>query len=327
MQYGKKINSLSEIIKEEDENKKNILKGIGNNKTTNKSSKIENGGRKIINYKMSFNNILKNNSNNKFQKIPFKTPDRNRKFENRTVSTDKIKYHKYMNLNNIGNDNSEYINLLKKAISYHIGLQNRTEDESKFRSGLLSAGRSNNNNIIIPIISNKRPNSNFIFSGEQSLNNLMNGVRKVKTSDIINKNYEQSPSEINDTNLNKFSQINKMKNNQKYNLYNKSRNNKTANLSKKNNRFAGIGVFDRDKIFNKFHKIKIEKGMMNSGLISSINQKLLGEYNSRIKQFKNSYLPMVVVEPGMKLNNLNKPLKLEQPNINRYISKSLNKDN
>ena len=50
MQYGKKINSLSEIIKEEDENKKNILKGIGNNKTTNKSSKIENGGRKIINY-------------------------------------------------------------------------------------------------------------------------------------------------------------------------------------------------------------------------------------------------------------------------------------
>ena len=44
---------------------------------------------------------------------------------------------------------------------------------------------------------------------------------------------------------------------------------------------------------NKLHKIKIEKGMMNSGFVSSLNKKLINEYQNRIKQFKNSYLPMV----------------------------------
>ena len=64
----------------------------------------------------------------------------------RSVSTDKVKNHKYANLNSITNDTSAYTNSLKKSIQYKIGLQNRTEDTSKFRTGLLSAGGNSNNN-------------------------------------------------------------------------------------------------------------------------------------------------------------------------------------
>ena len=327
IQYGKKINSISEVIKEEDENIKNNVKGIRNNEMTIKNSKIENNGKIIINHKMSFNNILKNklNINNNFQKIPVKTPNRSRKIKNRNISTNQIKGHKYINLNNIGNDNSEYINSLKQAISYNIGIQNKTENESKLRSGLLSAGRTtNNNDVIIPLISTKRPNSNFIFGGEQLWNNFMNGVKKVKTIDKNNINYGQIPSEKNDTNLKRFIQINsRMKKNKIYNLYNKSRNNKIHNLNKKYNRFMGLEAFDRETLLNKLHKIKIEKGMMNSGFISSINQKLLGDN----KQFKSTYLPMVIVDSRLKINKKNRAIKFEKSNKNLYISKSLDKDN
>ena len=42
-------------------------------------------------------------------------------------------------------------------------------------------------------------------------------------------------------------------------------------------------------MINKLHKIKIEKGMMNTGILSNIN--------NRIKQFKKSYLPLVFNVP------------------------------
>ena len=56
----------------------------------------------------------------------------------------------YAKLNSITNDTSAYTNSLKKSLQYKIGLQNRTEDTSKFRTGLLSAGGNSNNNVIIP---------------------------------------------------------------------------------------------------------------------------------------------------------------------------------
>ena len=152
----------------------------------------------------------------------------------------------------------------------------------------------------------------------------MNGVKKVKTIDKNNINYGQIPSEKNDTNLKRFIQINsRMKKNKIYNLYNKSRNNKNHNLNKKYNRFMGLEAFDRETLLNKLHKIKIEKGMMNSGFISSINQKLLGDN----KQFKSTYLPMVIVDSRLKINKKNRALKFEKSNKNLYISKSLDKDN
>ena len=54
-------------------------------------------------------------------------------------------------------------------------------------------------------------------------------------------------------------------------------------------------------MLNKLHKIKIEKGVMNSGLVSSLNKKLTGEYHSRIKQFKNLYLLWYLMAPIKKI--------------------------
>ena len=177
----------------------------------------------------------------------------------RHVSRDKLNLHHYMNLNSPTNDTSTNTNSLK--ISPPKGTKNFSKDISKFRPGLLSAGGSTNNNIMIPIIPINRPYSNVNFGSVQLWN------KKI----------------INESNF------------QRYNSYNKSRNNKTHD-GKKYNTFIALdimGIREKEKILNKLHKIKIEKGMMNSGLVSSINKRLIEGYQNRIKQFQNSYLPIV----------------------------------
>ena len=310
-------NFINEIIKEEDEYKNNHLKEDKNNKI--KKDKIENYNNK------KNNNIINNNKitfNNKFQTIALKTPKVLHQIKIRSVSTDQVKNHKYTNLNSITNDTSAYTNSLKKSLPYKTGLQNRTEDTSKFRTGLLSAGGSSNNNVIIPIIPMRRPNSNFIFGGEQLWNNFENGVIN-DTEKNKNLNSEKK-MEKKDINIKKSSNIinnmNKISNYQMYNKFSKSRNNRSQDNKKKYNTF--MGMMGGEKIINKLHKIKIEKGMMNSGIVSSLNKKLMGEYHSRIKQFKNSYLPMVFNGAGNKTNKI----KYEHSNKNKFRSKSCNKD-
>ena len=66
--------------------------------------------------------------------------------------------------NNINstNDTSAFTHSSKKYFSPRaLYTQNYTEDLSKFRMGLLSAGSSCNNNIIIPLMSFRMPVSNF----------------------------------------------------------------------------------------------------------------------------------------------------------------------
>ena len=306
-------NFINEVIKEEDEYKNNHLKEEQN----------KNNNKNII------NNNNKNILNIKFQTIALKTPKVPKVFNQikiRSVSTDKVKNHKYANLNSITNDTSAYTNSLKKSLPYKIGLQNRTEDTSKFRTGLLSAGGNSNNNVIIPIIPMRRPNSNFIFGGEQLWNNFENGViNDIEKNKNLNSDKKMEFfSEKKDINIKKSSNIinnmNKISNYQLYNKFSKSRNNKSQDNKKKYNTF--IGMIGGEKIINKLHKIKIEKGMMNSGIVSSLNKKLMGEYHSRIKQFKNSYLPMVFNGAGNKTNKI----KYEHSSKNKFRSKSCNKD-
>ena len=313
-------NFINEVIKEEDEYKNNHLKEkkIKENQNDKKDNKIES-------YNGKNNNRM--NLNNKFHTIAVKTPKVLYKVKMRSSSSDKINNNKYANLNSITNDTSAYTNSLKKSIPYKNGFQNRTEDTSKFRTGLLSAGSSSNNNVIIPLIPMRRPNSNFIFGGEQLWNNFENGV----INDIDkNKNINSDKkleffSEKKDVNIkksnNNINNMNKISNYQMYNKFNMSRNNKSQDNKKKYNTF--MGMIGGEKLINKFHKIKIEKGMMNSGIVSSLNKKLMGEYHSRIKQFKNSYLPRVFNGAGDKNNKI----KYENSHKNKFRSKSCNKDN
>jgi len=70
-------------------------------------------------------------------------------------------------------------------------------------------------------------------------------------------------------------------------------------------------------MINKLHKIKIEKGMMNTGILSNIN--------NRIKQFKKSYLPFVFNDTNKK-NKIKNIFKNEKPIRNIFRSKSCDKN-
>ena len=105
--------------------------------------------------------------------------------------------------------------------------------------------------------------------------------------------------------------INKMSNYQMFIMHNKSRNKNKE--KKKYNTFMEIeDLSKREDMMNKLHKIKIEKGMKSS-IVTSLY--------SKIKQFKNSYLPMVFNNKCQK-NMMKK--KIEK---NKFRTKSCSKDN
>ena len=68
-----------------------------------------------------------------------------------------------------------------------------------------------------------------------------------------------------------------------------------------NNLYIGM-----DKMITKLHKIKIEKGMMNTGIMTSLNEKFNNDYQIQIEQFKKSHLPMMFDSQSVKGNNIDK---------------------
>ena len=124
--------------------------------------------------------------------------------------------------------------------------------------------------------------------------------------DINNENIEVKNKEINiDSSNSKITN----------NIYNKtnsaSRNNKPfrhAEMKKRlelfqskndiNNLYIGM-----DKMITKLHKIKIEKGMMNSGIVNSLNKKFNRDYQCQIEQFKKGHLPMVFDNQNNNIGN------------------------
>ena len=262
-------------------------------------------------------NNSSNNFNN-FESLNINNPFNSQKMNLRSISTDKAKMQQ--NINSITNDTSAFTHSSKKYFSPPgIGNKNYTEDLSKFRMGLLSAGSTSNNNIIIPMIPIRRPVSNFNFGGGQLWNNYENNNKNINNKNIlekgiiigedknknINNNLKQSDDKLLDVEFNK-NEINMNINNSKknYNVYNKS-NNITRNKSLKNpdmkkqyeafpikndinNLYIGM-----DKMITKLHKIKIEKGMMNTGILNSLNKKFNNEYQNQIEQFKKGHLPMM----------------------------------
>ena len=238
----------------------------------------------------------------------------------------------YINNNiNSTNDTSAFTHSSKKYFSPRaIYTQNYTEDLSKFRIGLLSAGSSCNNNVIIPMIPFRRPVSNFNFGAGQLWNNLenKNNIKENKEKETEEKNNEKENTE--NKNENKVEkEINRDSPNNNYILYNKVNtaivNNKPFKQtemkkrlelfqSKKdiNNLYIGL-----DKMITKLHKIKIEKGMMNSGIVNSLNKKFSRDYQNQIEQFKKSHLPMMFDNNQIdKIANNNEKNKLRSHSFN-----------
>lgn len=211
--------------------------------------------------------------------------------------------------------------------------------------GLLSAGSTSNNNIIIPMIPLSRPVSNLNFGGGQLWNNLENNNKNINNKNLIDKGIridEDKNEQINnnlkvpkdennfdiDFNQNEIN-MNLYNSKNNYNIYNKSNQNNNRNKMLKsqeikhqyetfpiknnfNNLYLGM-----DKIINKLHKIKIEKGMMNNGILNSLNKKFNNDYQTQIEQFKKNHLPMMFIN-----QNNNKINKLMSFNNNTNKNKS-----
>ena len=258
---------------------------------------------------------------NNLESVNIKKPFNSQRLNIRSISTDKAKIQQNININSItNNDTSAFTHSSKKYfLPGAFGSQNYTEDLSKFRMGLLSAGSTSNNNIIIPMIPMRRPVSNFNFGGGQLWNNFENNTKNMmeKAANIneekntnINNNLKKEENEIIlDAELNKKGlNLNPINPKKSYNIYNKPNNNnisiaKTRSLKPQdmkkqfdsfpikndtNNVYIGM-----DKMITKLHKIKIEKGMMNLNIVNSLNKKFNNDYQTQIEQFKKSHLPMM----------------------------------
>lgn len=255
--------------------------------------KINNNGiilqnlKNLNNNNNKCNNRLANKNINNFESLNLKKTLKSQTINHRSISTDKAKIHQNNNINSITNDTSDFTHSTKKTFSVGAGLKNYTEDISKFRMGLLSAGSSPNNDIIIPIIPMRRPVSNFNFGGGQLWNNLENNINTQNPNKKIifdNKETIDYDKEKEDKQINKIFKSQDLK--RKFNS--SPIKNEVGNLY--------IGM---DKIITKLHKIKIEKGMMNTGIFNSLSKKLTNDYQTQLKQYKNNYLPIM-------FNNYNK---------------------
>ena len=335
--FNKKINTYENIF-----NKKTFDKYV-----SVRDKLIENKNGIILPDLKNINNSNLNSKN--FESLNIKKSYNSKKMNLRSISTDKAKMQQNININSITNDTSAFTNSSKKYYSpMGIGNQNYTEDLSKFRMGLLSAGSSSNNNIIIPMISMRRPVSNFNFGGGQLWNfdntnksiNSKNAEDKPiindedKNINNINNNLkkEEEDKTLDAEFSNKKLNINLSSSKKNYNIYNKPKpNNGSRNKSFKSQDMTNFPITNdinniyigMDKMINKLHKIKIEKGMMNSGILNSLNKKFNNDYQNQIEQFKKSHLPMMFNNQNSKTsktinlgNNIDKNKSIRSHSLN-----------
>ena len=250
-------------------------------------------------------NIIKNheinypiNNPNKFMGIK-KSLSSDRIMITSNLKSQKYDIHSdnFIKSNNVNNNNlnnnlidspstSAYTNSTKK-FGFN---KNLTEDYSKFRMGLYSAGINSSNNIIIPIIPLKRPESNFNFGINQLWNNI-NNVRKIKNKVNLNKNINSI-----DDNISRNTQTDKIENknfNERLKRNWTSNKNKGKHLYKSqdyNEKFLEImkgntrSFNNLKKIIPKLHKIKIARGMMNTKFVDTLSKNMFGDFNNNQKQ-------------------------------------------
>ena len=285
-------------------NKLNVVKDsfftkynkIGINRNNKQIKEIYKKKQKCIS---AFDSILTNNKNNSEELI------NNLQNINISIPFNQNKNSKNTNLN----DDTPSVSTLaysKKNNSNSINNQNLTEDHNnKFRIGLLSAfSNSNNNNIIIPILPQQRPLSNFNLGCGQLWENIDN----INKNNINNINSEKLEENNNTKNIDKkiinnvnIIDKNKLTNNMRHKIntapsqkrgeYNNfSNNEKEFHLINKNysNIFNNINNFGP-----KLHHIKIDRSLMNHKLTDSLNKNIMLNYVSleqkQLPKLKNNH--------------------------------------
>ena len=199
-------------------------------------------------------------------------------------NSEKTNFFKNIKLNtnsNYINDNTQTTtiatNSTKKNTSSKINnIQSVNEDSSQYGMGmgLISAGSTTNNNIIIPILTMRRPASNFNCGGgilhnfNQNENNII-ANRKKDSMDNSNDNNEIM-------NIGKFKALRNKncKSQEVKGRFNASIKNKEI--------YNFFPIMNMQKLIPNFHKIKIEKGMSDIKLGNSFKN---NENKNKIKPF------------------------------------------
>ena len=290
------------IIKDENENiNKNKIIIPFNQKNSYRTNENQLSSTKYNNKNSPFSvrdKIIINSKN----KVKVELPSLN-KIPNKSSEINNI--FKHIQIHNNGNESpstSAFTNSTKK----NINTQNLTDQMSKYRMGLLSANSSsnNNNNPIIPLLSIKRPVSNF-NSGGVPLWEIEN-IKNNKKDNSNNKN-EFETENINKKILSQKSDINQLTKKTPTRNRNiaKSCDNKVKSLNsvKYNKNIEKNNL--TNNIIPKLHKIKIEKGMFN---INFINKQLFENNDNKSilsDNFKNNifHIKNKNKSVGVKKNN------------------------
>jgi len=138
----------------------------------------------------------------------------------------------------------------------------------EYRLGLLSAGSTSYNNVIIPMISLTRQPSGFFNENEKSFGNGNMQRNRKNYMTFRKKNIVSSDCLRQNRKVRNLSSYSKIGNNEEFK--------------------------DVEKLIPKFHKIKIEKGMMDSNLTKTLKDNFIANYNrSRKYKIKNEFLKLI----------------------------------
>ena len=166
------------------------------------------------------------------------------------ITSDKTSFFRNIKLNkiiNINNNDTQTTQSVTNSIKNQTNSKNNimpniNEDKNKYEMELITAGSTQNNNIVIPILTMKRPNSNFNSDNEIKKNEKLESGNEIINCHIShnsrNKNIKRKESK------------------------------EKINISMKNKELFNL-LSGMQKIMPNFHKIKIEKGMINSNKHSS----------------------------------------------------------
>ena len=204
--------------------------------------------------KISKESLINNNINNE-QKNEI-TTDKTSFFRN-------IKLNKLININNNDTQTTQSVTISTKnqTNSKNNIIPNINEDGNKYEMGLIPTGSTPNNNIIIPKLNLKRPFSN----------------RKKLSENLIEKeNIKNEKLEYNNEIINCH-----ISQNSRNKICKRKESKEKINISMKNKELF-ILLSGIQKIIPNFHKIKIEKGMINN------NNKNIHPYSKKISyDYKN----------------------------------------
>ena len=278
------INSKENIITHKNNfNKYTFLrdKVLSDNNTNN----INNNSNKI-----TLPELNKNNNNNNNNEINSNNKNENIKPIKLSHTVGKNTPSNCNNLINETPSTSAFTNSTKKYIN---NKHNLTEEVSKFRMGLLSAGSSlnANNNIIIPMLPLKRPVSNFNFGGGQLWENMDKNITNINNINNINnmKSVGESQQISGESLKNSVNSL--------WKLPTRNKNFKSQDMKGKFNFSAGDSnnnnIFAAEKMTPKLHKIKIEKGMMNAKLANVINKQMI-DCQKYLDQSKTNQFPYMM---------------------------------